>query len=83
MASRALSLDRNLTSQAVEALLDYTQKKRSAKEKVNCYHCNTLWRMPLTRRQCQKQLVDTVDPIMVMMAIKKIPEKQNYKPILM
>ena len=31
----------------------------------------------------QKQLVETADPVMVILTVKKIPEKQTRKPILM
>merc|ERR1712216_376566 len=55
-------LDKKWTARAVEALLDYTTKKREKAEK--------------------KQLVETPDPVMVMMAMKKIPEKDSKKPIL-
>jgi len=49
-----------LTAKAVEALLDFTQKKKKADK---------------------SKLIEEADPVMVLMSVKKIPDKQKLKPI--
>lgn len=82
-------LDRKLTNKAVAALLAHTSKKKNEADKVrhsilrvDHLHPDGAFADSLPSL-LQKQLVESADPISVMIAIKKIPEKQKQKPILM